>query len=218
MGWADRLQIDLAGGTRIGVIGIVPSYNDRTTIEACITSLLPVTNRIVAVDGRFSDFPGETDYSTDGTIEYLEGQGVEVIRAAGLQEVEKRNCYLVGQVGDWYLHLDADEEWTGALEIPDADMGIVKLCRARPIHYMDRVRLFRHVEGLHYEKKHYWLHDGEGRTFALLEKPGDNYTASRLDNNLIIHHEEDRLPDRRNAKRQYYRILTKRENPIRETK
>jgi hypothetical protein len=209
----------LAGGTGIGVIGVLISYNDRPLIETTITSLLPVTNRIVAVDGRFSDFPGGSDFSTDGTLEYLESiEEVRVIRAAGLQEVEKRNQYLIGEVGDWYLHLDADEEWTGPLEIPDTDMGIVKLCRAKPIHYMDRVRLFRHVEGLHYEKKHYWLHDGEGDTFALLEKPGNKYIAARLENNLIIHHGEERLPERTMAKRQYYRILSKRENPIRETK
>jgi hypothetical protein len=199
--------------------GVLVCYNDYPLIKKAVESILQFTGSIIAVDGRYSDFPGDTDYSTDGTTEYLESvDKVRVIYAAGLQEVEKRNQYLIGEVGDWYVHLDADEEWVGPLEIPDTDMGIVKLRRSVPQHYMDRVRLFRHVEGLRYEGKHYWLRDGEGRTFALLEKPGDNYLAAMLDNNLIIHHGEQRTPERMAAKRRYYKILTKRENPIREVK
>jgi len=143
--------------------------------------------------------------------------GARIIFASGLQELEKRNRYIVGSVGDWYLHLDADEEWTGPLEIPKADMGIVKLERSIPIHMMDRVRLFRHVQGLHYAKKHYWLHDSKERTFALLEKPGNHYKGKRLEKNLIVHYGEDRLPERVSAKRKYYRVLSKRESPIKET-
>jgi hypothetical protein len=201
------------------IYGVLITYNDYPLVCKTVSSLLPFCTEIIAVDGRYSDFPqiGGSDYSTDGTLEYLQSiDNVRIIHAAGLQEVEKRNEYLVGEVGDWYVHLDADEEWTGPLEVPDTDMGIVKLRRSVPKHYMDRIRLFRHVEGLHYEGKHYWLKDSEGRTFALLEKPGDSYLAARLDNNLIIHYGEDRPPERVAAKRQYYRVLTKRENPIKE--
>jgi glycosyltransferase involved in cell wall biosynthesis len=203
------------------IYGVVITYNDFPLIVKTVESLLPFCTEIIAVDGKYSDFPqlNGSDYSTDGTTEYLESiDNVRLIYAAGLQEVEKRNLYLVGNVGDWYVHLDADEEWVGPLEIPDTDMGIVKLRRTVPQHYMDRIRLFRHVEGISYRHKHYWLFDGEGRTFALLEKPGNNYLAARLDNNLIIHHGEERLPERVAAKRQYYRVLTRREGPIREIK
>jgi glycosyltransferase involved in cell wall biosynthesis len=196
--------------------GVMICFDDFPLIKKTVESLAPIVDEIVAVDGRFSDFPGENDHSTDGTLEYLEGAGARVILAPGLLEAEKRNRYLVGGEGDWYLHLDADEEWTGSLVYPKADMGIVRLRRSIPQHYMDRVRLFRHVEGLHYEGKHYWLKDAEGHTYALLAKPGERYRAQRLEKNLIVHYGEDRLPERVSAKRKYYRVLSKRENAIKE--
>lgn len=200
--------------------GVVICYDDMPLIKKTIGSMEPLVDEIVAVDGRFSDFPGNKPYSTDGTLEYLESiDKVRIVMAPPLQEVEKRNLYLEGlNVGDWVLHLDADEEWRGPLIIPNhtADMGIVRLRRATPQHYMDRVRLFRYVPGLHYEGKHYWLKDEEGRTFCLLAKPGSGYKAVRLEDNLIIHHGEERPIERVMAKRRYYKILSKRENAIRE--
>ena len=197
---------------------VINCYNDCQTIRRCVESV-PFADEVVAIDGRYIDFPGTENYSTDGTLEYLRSlPNSRVVLMKDAYEIDKRNAYLAyNEPGDWCLHLDADEEWTGGLELPDADMGIVRLRRSRPQHYMNRVRLFRDPGSLRYEGKHYWLRDGD-RTFALLEKPGDNYTSALLPNNLIIHHEDDRLPERRMAKRKYYRILSKRENPIREFK
>lgn len=195
-------------------------YNDIETIERCITSIYDLVDEIVAVDGKYIDFPIGPDYSDDGTLEYLESlDKVKVIRASGLQEVEKRNVYLEGlKEGDWFLHLDADEEWVGSLEVPDADMGIIRLRRSQPQHVMNRVRFFRFIEGLHYAKKHYWLFDSEDKTFSLLEKPGDNYTAWHMRDNTILHHGYERSIERIWAKKNYYKVLSKRENPIREYK
>ena len=195
------------------------TYNDWPLIKVCIESIYPLVDEIVAVDGKYIDFPVGPEYSDDGTVEYLESiDKVRVIKAAGLQEVEKRNVYLEGlKEGDWFLHLDADEEWVGSLEVPDADMGIIKLRRSQPQHVMNRIRFFRYV-GQKYDKKHYWLFDKEGRTFCLLEKPGDNYTAWHMKENLILHHGYERSIERTWAKKNYYKILSKRENPIREYK
>ena len=214
------LQRPLAGDDRKRVRGVLVCYNDWPFIKVCIESIYPLVDEIVCVDGKYIDFPIGPEYSDDGTVEYLESiDKVRVIKAAGLQEVEKRNVYLEGlKEGDWFLHLDADEEWVGSLEIPDADMGIVRLRRSQPQHNMNRIRLMRYVEGLHYAKKHYWLFDSQDRTFCLLDKPGDNYQAWHMKENLIIHHGYERDQNRTWAKKNYYKVLSKRENPIREYK
>ena len=201
------------------IYGVMICYNDMPTIVKTIESMYPLVDEIIAVDGKYIDFDYPGDYSTDGTTEYLESvDKVRVIYAAGLQEVEKRNKYLIGEVGDWYLHLDADEVWEGPCEIPLADMGISALHQLKSGHTNGkRIRLFKHTDGLHYEHKHYWLKDRQGQTFALLEKPGNKYFAAEIEGK-IIHHDIDRPRGRVVPKRQYYRMLCKRENPIREFK
>lgn len=198
--------------------GVLITYNDMPHIKTTIESIYDKVDMIVAVDGRFLDFPSNADCSTDGTIEYLRSlDKVSLVIAEGKTEVEKRNLYLVGSVGDWYLHLDADEEWVGDVKWePDVDMMISTLRRKKPKQFMDRIRLFRHVEGLHYDKKHYWLFDSHQRTFAILDKPGQGYKAGRHDGVKIIHHEDVRTPERMSEKKQYYRALCKIENRIRE--
>lgn len=204
-----------------GIIrGVIITFDDWPTIQQTIESIYNLVDEIIAVDGRYIDFPGACDFSTDGTLDYLRNiDKVRLINAYGLTEVEKRNQYLVGSEGDIYLHLDADETWEGPAELPEgADMGISMLHQLKSGHMNGkRIRLFRHVEGLHYDKKHYWLHDGQGKTFALLDKPGNAYTAVPIEGK-IIHHDIDRPGERTVVKKQYYRTLVRRENPIREIK
>jgi len=192
-------------------------YNDMPQIVDTIESMYPLVDEIVAVDGRYIDFPGEEDYSTDGTREYLQSiDKVRLIDGAGFIEPDKRNLYLVGTNEDWYFHLDADETWEGPLEIPDADMGICTLVQLRSGHADGkRIRLFRHVEGMRYSGKHYWLVDGEDRTFSLLAKPGNAYTAAPIEGK-VIHHDGDRSQERHKLKAKYYRTLVKREHAIKE--
>lgn len=201
--------------------GVIITYDDFPHIRTTVESIEDKVDEIIAVDGRFRDFPGDNDYSTDGTLEYLYSvPKVRVVLATGLSEVEKRNVYLVGTEGDWYLHLDADEEWKGAVQLPDADMLIALMKVNASIHkrypLMKRIRLFRHVRGLHYEKKHYWLHDEAGRTFALIDRPGNSYKAEMTTDVKMIHHERERSPERHEMKRRYYRGLYKREMRIKE--
>jgi len=199
---------------------VLITYNDWPTVEKCIESVYDLVDEIIAVDGKYSDFAQmyDSDFSADGTLEYLKNvDKVRIIYAANLLEVDKRNRYLEGlKEGDWVLHLDADEVWEGPCEIPLADMGISQLVQLRSGH-MDgkRIRLFRYIEGLRYCDKHYWLKDGQGRTFSLLEKPGESYVGVPIEGK-IIHHDIDRPDERIMPKRAYYRILVKRENPIKE--
>jgi len=196
---------------------VLVSYNDYPLIVRCIESV-PWVDEIVAVDGRYIDYPLGPMQSNDGTLEYLESiDKVEVIRAAGLQEIEKRNKYLVGEIGDWYLHLDADEEWVGPAPVidPEVDAYIIDFHRPYPIRKMDRVRLFKHV-GQKYALKHYWLHDQQGRTFSLLQQVGNAYRGERLADAYIQHHELERSPERQRDRKLYYNVLSRRENQIEE--
>lgn len=196
------------------------TYNDYPLVKRAVESVIDYVDRAIIIDGRFNDFPGESDVSTDGTIEYLRSlDKVTTVIATGHDEIEKRNLYLVGDRNDWYLHLDADEEWTGDPPHPPdgADACIVPLERGRPTHHMERVRLFRHVPGCHYHKKHYWLKDGQGRTFALLDKVGNAYRGAQLKGSVIKHHDHERDPVRQSQKKTYYRkTLAPRENKFQE--
>lgn len=196
---------------------VVNCYNDYPLITRCIESV-PWVDEIVAVDGRYIDYPLGPMQSNDGTVEYLESVGAKVIKAPGLQEIEKRNLYLVGEPGDWYLHLDADEEWVGhkpAID-PEIDAYVIDFHRPYPVKKMDRVRVFKHVEGLHYEGKHYWLHDSEGKTFTLLQQVGKAYKGARLRDAYIDHHELERSAERQRDRKIYYNVLSRRENRIEE--
>jgi len=198
---------------------VLVCYNDYPLIIRCIESV-PWVDEIIAVDGRYIDYPLGPMQSNDGTLEYLESiDKVNLIHAAGLQEIEKRNKYLVGEIGDWYLHLDADEEWVGPPPIidPEVDAYIIDFHRSYPVHKMDRVRLFKHVDGLRYEGKHYWLRDKNGVTFALLQQVGSVYRGARLGGVHIEHHELERSPERQRDRKIYYNVLSRRENPIKET-
>jgi len=193
------------------------TYNDWPLVKRAVESLIDKVDAIIAVDGRYSAFPGDTQYSTDGTLEYLGSLNkVSLVLSPPLTEVEKRNLYLVGSGGDWYLHLDADEELVGSFTLPDTDIGIMELHRSYPIRIIQRARLFRHVPGIHYEGKHYWLKDKNGNTYCLLDKAGSKYSASPIEGCKIVHYDEERPPERQRDKKQYYRWLSPRENRIEE--
>jgi len=198
---------------------VLVSYNDYPLIVRCIESV-PWVDEVVAVDGRYLDYPLGPMQSNDGTIEYLESMDkVNLILRPGLTEIDKRNEYLIGSEGDFYLHLDADEEWVGPAPVidPEVDAYIIDFHRPYPIRKMDRVRLFKHVEGLKYIKKHYWLHDEQGVTFALLQQVGSAYRGARLEGVHIDHHELERSPERQRDRKIYYNILSRRENQIEES-
>lgn len=193
------------------------TFNDMPHIQRCVESVYDQVDRVLAIDGRFADFPDADDFSTDGTLAYLDSLDKATVHVAfGISEVDKRNLYLDGEEGDWYLHLDTDEVWSGLqIRIPNAHAGLIENRRDSDGRYYDRLRLFRHVEGLHYEGLHYRLRDGQGQIFAELDTMGPGYTAERI-KGRIIHHNKQRGPIREQRKAEYYSILTKHEHEIRE--
>jgi hypothetical protein len=76
-------------------------------------------------------------------------------------------------------------------------------------------RLFRHIEGLHYDGLHYRLVDADGNLFTDIQETGPGYTQAP--HPLRIRHDIDLRPSQRKKQKAiYYRRLTKREHEIKE--
>jgi hypothetical protein len=123
----------------------------------------------IFVDGRYPEFPGEHDYSTDGTRIFAASAGTLI--DAAVDECEKRTVGLraIDQValgGDWVLVLDGDEELT-LLNLPSAArVGIIRFTRVSDGMEYPRARLYRWEPGLRFERRHLDLFDAEGNPVA----------------------------------------------------
>ena len=146
------------------IIGCVITYNDEAMLPGCLESLRGQVDRLIVVDGAFATYPlvDGNPASTDATREVAWCYGVEWISChtgddgrprAWETEMEKRSSYLVGEEGDWYLHLDTDERLIG--ELPELEDGAHY---ALAIHVAGRVvwvpRLFQHRGWMRYEGAH----------------------------------------------------------------
>jgi hypothetical protein len=102
------------------LIVCVCTYNEAALIEGAINSLWAFgCQRMIVVDGQWDGFaPTEPYHSTDQTRQIATALGAEIIQPPGrpwLTEHEARSSYFLGDPGDWYLVLDADERVSGAL-------------------------------------------------------------------------------------------------------
>jgi hypothetical protein len=198
---------------------VMVTYNDWPLIQRAVESVK--ADRMFFVDGRFRDFPHEPDapgYSTDGTLEYLKGLGGEtsIKIAEGLTEVEKRSLYLLGEPGDWYFHLDADE-WVTTPQMPNLNPDLdAALCLIEWENGSGWYpRLFRHIEGMKYEDLHHQLVDSQGNLIVNIYETGEGYRSARI--GLKIQHDKAlRDPQRIKEKHRYYERLTAAEKRIRE--
>lgn len=138
-------------------------YDDAWALEECIKSVRQGARDaiIVVVDGAYAQFPHLIPHSTDGTIQLAHALADVIIETtdAWLDEVTKRNRYLIGAVGDSYLVIDADEELSGNLPPLDYDDVDIPLLRKSspnavpgPIY-----RYFKHRPGIHYSGTHHSL-------------------------------------------------------------
>ena len=176
------------------------AYQESERIGEALASLLAAgCERLVVVDGawrhfeRYGDGPG----STDGTQQIARLSGAAVIEAPATgwhDEIEARNAYLIGEPGDWYLILDADERMAGVLPgtLEDAPEGahLVAICAAGQPD-VRRIRVVREDGTLRYQYAHYGLY----RQGRLVEQ------AALLDGVWIEHagRPGDRERDRRKA-------------------
>lgn len=144
----------------------VIAYNEEQMLPGCLESLQrPFVDEIVVVDGAYADFPHRAASSDDATREIAETYGVLWIpapergsrRRCWRDEVEKRNAYLIGNEGDWYFQIDADERLLG--ELPDLEHGRVYALRIqrRGGGWSWVPRIFQHLGHTRYYGAHHHL-------------------------------------------------------------
>lgn len=193
------------------------TYNDIETIQESVESIENKVDRIIAVDGKFKDFEGEQEISTDGTLSYLyEKDNIETHICTGLYEVSKRNWFLnFVEDGDLCLIMDADEILKGDIPELDTDIGLIDI-----FEYNDRRkhrrynRFFRFREGVHFWGKHYLMLDKDGDVFTTLENEPTKYTCKKIEGFHLIHKGKMRSSQRELDKKKYYKILQQREARI----
>ena len=195
------------------------TYNDIETIQESVESIENKVDRIIAVDGKFKDFEGKQEISTDGTLSYLYGKdNIEVHICTGLYEVSKRNYFLnFVNVDDLVIIIDADEIFEGEIPDLDTDIGLIDIFefndRRRHRRYN---RFFRYRDGVHIIGKHYLMVDKEGSLFTSLEHTSDKYTCKKIEGFHLIHKGKLRSIQRDLEKKKYYKILQQREAKINE--
>jgi hypothetical protein len=162
-------------------------------------------DEIVLVDGRIDAFPGEGYKSTDRTVMIAESYGCTVIKPsrAWKNEAEMRSQYLVGNDGDWYVLIDADERCVTELpDIADFPTGVnayavnVRMIGA-PVSVW-RPRIIKHVGIMEYRE----IHDALFSNGELVSRPQD---VAKLHNVWFAHYQMARSQERRDQKQQYYR-------------
>ena len=205
----------------MGIVATIVTYNDYPLIEDCIESIIDKVDKIVVIDGKYKDFPGEYSCSWDDTIEYLarvQKDNKIVLRfVSDVDEVTKRNIYFQYlKDGDLCLNIDADEVLVGDLPTLKADIGMVRIGEDGDRRRHRRTnRLFRYRTGLHYWGKHTLLLDKDNKVFAHLDKAGKDYTVQD-DRVEFLHNNHKRSYDRKKDKKAYYKILMKREAKVNE--
>lgn len=148
--------------------GCVIFYNDGPDLlERCLKSLKGKVDRIIAVDGRYAEFPSlGKNWSTDGCQEIADKYADEVVVNSPLpwaDQIAKRNRYLtLRDSRSYYFILDADEYFEG--ELPRNASGDVYSFNIYT--HMDghrepmvgcAMRLIRHQHGIKYDVKHAFI-------------------------------------------------------------
>ena len=186
------------------LIACIIAYNEQELLPQCLESIKGKVDRIVLVEGRIAAFPGINTRSDDRTIEIARSYGAEVITEDTPYpcEAAMRSRYLVGEEGDWYLMIDADEKCMTALpDIADCPTGVdayainVRMIGASVQVW--RPRLFRHVGQMEYRD----IHDALFSNGTLISRPED---TPQLHSVWFAHYQMKRSQNRRNAKRLYY--------------
>lgn len=185
------------------------------TIKRCVQSVYNQVDRIIAVDGRYKDFPGNKQnwYSTDGTIEYLHSLGkVELLFGAGLFEADKRNIYMDAlNEDDTTLVLDGDEFVEGRICKLDKNIDIGLVIFGAP-SYRRRLatRFFRYRKGLRHEGIHFIL-TINGKWFNNRRYAVSGFKSKKIESFTIQHLRWKRDKIRRFKKKEYVKSARARE-------
>lgn len=175
--------------------------------------------KVVAVDGRYEAFPGESPWSDDGTVDIIRELADIVIECPNGKpwpnEEVKRSAYFVGQEGDEYLVVDGDEEIVGHVS-PDLPTDLdanVELHRDTGQPPYPVFRYHKHDSSLKYHGHHNAIWRGGShvpRRLCRTWKEGDGTVSFHL-----LHHTVVRDVDRCKKRGVYYRWLSDRERSFR---
>lgn len=182
-------------------------YNGMDGLErmwASVRRFYP-DSELICIDGKYPDYPGTNEVSTDGTRIWVREHGhlIDCID----YEVEKRNAglrYIDSEAsdGDWVLVLDHDEELASVTSWPKR-VGYFSFTRMTPrrVEY-GRCRLYAWEPGLEFRHRHYDLYSGDELVASLEDAP--DYQCVGAGN----HYETFPRPK---AKQDYYQRLRERE-------
>lgn len=176
------------------ILGVTIFYDDGPELlETCLKSLKKVTDKILAIDGAYREFPHKDFLSQKETLKVAQAYADKVIvpEKEWYDEPAKRNAYLtLKNPKDYYLMLDADEEIFG--EKPKALKEAVyriKLETLRAGVMLPSLynRLFKHHPGMAYKLTHNNLVLKDGTSLSI---PDDHIPLCESLN--IIHRPEKR--------------------------
>jgi hypothetical protein len=180
------------------ILGVCIFYDDGADmLRRSLTSLKAVTDRVLAIDGAYAEFPHKDFLSQKSTSDIAKELADEVITPDRVwkDEVEKRNAYLkLKSEKDYYFMLDADEVVEGGkpmrLVHPTYRISLSTLKDGNwfPYYYN---RLFRHHRGMRYHLKHNNLITKQGISLSI---PDDNIP---IHEGLVIKHYAESRPRER---------------------
>jgi hypothetical protein len=175
-------------------------------ITDCVGSVYNQVDRIIAVDGRYIDFPNDSRYSTDGTVEFLAGlEKVELVFSADLFEADKRNVYMdMLKDGDTVLVLDGDEYIEGNIRElgKRIDIGLVLLGEPFGRHKRLATRFFRYRKGLRHNGIHFIM-EIAGRWFNNRCHAVNGFKDKNINTFKINHLHRKRSRTRKEQKEKY---------------
>jgi len=207
VGWKDSRFRGNDGVVRAVVI----AFNEERLLPGCLESVHGQVDEIVVVDGAYAQFPHTVPWSTDKTRQIAEAYGCRWIgcETAWPGQVEKRSAYLVGQEGDWYVHVDADERLCGVLpELVDGRHYALRVA-SRTGHESWSPRIWQHKGHMRYEGSHNALwSDGE-----LVHLRGVTHVPA--EECRLLHLAGLREPERQRDKAMYYAWQKPAERPYR---
>jgi hypothetical protein len=200
------------------LIAIVIAYNEERMLPGCLQSVQDVVDRMVVVDGAYQHFPhpdGRFE-STDSTPAIAGCYGAEFVRCPDggwPTQVKKRTACLLGNEGDWYLHIDADERLKGNMpplaELPQGCSYRMSVVWAEGAFKPWAVRLFQHQGRMEYRGAHCALFSGD----RLITRRQD---ATPLRTAWFLHLKTARTAARQRDKIRYYAWQKRAERKFRE--
>ena len=219
------------------IIATIIFFNDEPELLLKALESVKGADQIVLVDGPYADWPHGGKLKSDNALIDLmrnwgfKNKSLKIINSPTIpfpHQINKRNEYLIGNEGDWYINIDADEElrFHGGMDFASLKAMLQSLpkniawleCNLvfRPDMenglYPTGRRIFKHLKGIHYAETHAKLWDGDGNRTALEQGekttgPNDGIRSLGLD---IYHNKIHRSKERLHLQGQYY---TTREHP-----